>query len=381
MTIPYLPGWWDEISKSATGFASQLPQILQPDAVANKRLQDMIQQNPMLLTQIENMTPEARMAMEQTLGFKNKSPLQNLPVGAQLKQQMEEAKYVEGLTPQQQQIRLSRKVGTLTPEEIARQQTKQQQEDQKFQQDLANGTLQNKVLTGQVKEIERIGAQVDSAIAKYPTLQGIDLKKIVGTAVRGGTPIDPQLMTAIQSDPGAKQLFEIAYSSELAKFKNELDTRLAKTKSAQDETLLIRTLAEIGNQLNDQESRTMMEMQNAIKSFDDTMSNPINRLQPGGGFVTQQQIDARKSALIKPYEDRLKTIRDAATENTARTTSLVNKMGIKTPQAAPPIAPPQQVGPTMDREAQLAQEAIRQRPEMAAQIRAAYKQRTGKDLP
>jgi hypothetical protein len=337
MSLPYIPGWWDEISKSATSFASQLPQIIQPDSVAQKRLQEMIQQNPMLLSQIENMTPEARMGMEQTLGFKNKSPLQSLPVGAQLKQQMADAKYLETLTPEQQDIRQAARVGTLSLPELQRKKTKESQEDQKFQMDLNNGTLQNQVLTGQAKEVERIGNQVESALAKYPTLQGIDINKIVKGAVRSGAPVDPQLITAIQSDPGAKQLFDIAYTSELTKFKNELDTRLAKSRSTQDEALLLRTLAEIGNQLNDQEARTISELNIELGNFEKEQSNPANLI---ANLNNPNAAAQKKAEITKRYEDRLTQIRNAANINTERTTNLVDKLGLKSPTSAGSAPPP-----------------------------------------
>jgi hypothetical protein len=384
MSLPYIPGWWDEISKSATSFASQLPQIIQPDSVAQKRLQEMIQQNPMLLSQIENMTPEARRSMEQTLGFKNKNPLQSLPVGAQLKQQMADAKYLETLTPEQQDIRQAARVGTLSLPELQRKKTKESQEDQKFQMDLNNGTLQNQVLTGQAKEVERIGKQVESALAKYPTLQGIDINKIVKGAVRSGAPVDPQLITAIQSDPGAKQLFDIAYTSELTKFKNELDTRLAKSRSTQDETLLLRTLAEIGNQLNDQEARTISELNIELGNFEKEQSNPANLI---ANLNNPNAVAQKKAEITKRYENRLTQIRNAANINTERTTNLVDKLGLKSPTSAGSAPPPTSagmntpVGPTVDAEARLALDAIRQQPQNEMSIRAAYKQRTGRDLP
>jgi hypothetical protein len=382
MSLPYIPGWWDEISKSATSFASQLPQIIQPDSVAQKRLQEMLQQNPMLLSQIENMTPEARRSMEQTLGFKNKNPLQSLPVGAQLKQQMADAKYLETLTPEQQDVRQATRVGTLSLTEIERNKTKRSQEDQKFQIDLNNGTLQNQVLTGQAKEVERIGKQVESALAKYPTLQGIDINKIVKGAVRSGAPVDPQLITAIQSDPGAKQLFDIAYTSELTKFKNELDTRLAKSRSSQDETLLLRTLAEIGNQLNDQEAKTISEMNIELGNFEKEQKNYANVL---ANMNNPNAAAQKKAEIIKRFGDRLTQIRNAANINTERTTNLVDKLGLKSPNpagSAPPTAGMNMpAGPTVDAEARNALDAIRQQPQNEMSIRAAYKQRTGRDLP
>lgn len=372
----YIPGWAEGLLQSGDlrRLGGAAVEKFAPDLVANRRLQALVQQNPALLSQIENMTPEARMAMEQTLGFKKKTPLQSLPVGAELSSQMEMKDYIKNLTPAQRELRLAAKAGTKTPEQISR-------EDQLFQQNLQNGTLQNQILTGQAKDIERVGKQVDAAIAKYPTLQGVDINKIVKGAVRSGTPVDPQLITAIQADSGAKQLFDIAYTSELAKFKSELDTRLAKTRSTQDEALLLRTLTEIGNQLNDQEARTIAEMNIELNNFEKAQSTPANLI---ANLSNPNAVTEKRAAIVKRFEDRLTQIRGAARTNTDRTTSLVDKLGLKSPTAPPPPTSAgmnMPVGPTVDAEARLALDAIRQKPQDEMRIRAAYKQRTGRDLP
>lgn len=329
----YIPGWAEGLLQSGDlrTVGSAVGQKIAPDRFAQKRLQSLIDQNPMLLSQIENMTPEARIAMEQTLGFKNKTPLQSLPIGAQLKQQMEDAKYLEGLTPEQREFRQATRAGTLPLPELQRRKIRESQEDQKFNLDLQNGTLQNQILTGQAKDIERVGKQVDAAIAKYPTLQGVDINKIVKDAVRSGEPVDPQLITAIQTDPGAKQLFDIAYTSELAKFKSELEIRVAKTRSTQDEALLLRTLTEIGNQLNDQEARTIAEMNIELNNFEKAQSSPANLIQ---NLNNPNAVAEKRAAIVKQYEDRLVQIRNAAKTNTDRTTSLVDKLGLKSPMSS-----------------------------------------------
>lgn len=338
MSLPYIPGWWDTISQNAQRFASQLPQSIEPNKVANRRLQEMIQQNPMLLSQIENMTPEARIAMEQTLGFKGQSPLQQLPIGAQLRQQMEEAKYIEGMTPEQKEFRLATRTGTKTPKQLVN-------EEQKFQQDLQTGTLQLQVLGGQVKDMNRVQGQIDQAVAKYPGLEGVNLGQIASTVIGGGQ-VDPTLMTRIQSDPGAKVLYDSAYSVQLAKLKSQLDARVAgDAGSGNENRLLLGVLAEIGNQLNDQEMRTIAEMNAALDAYAAQQRSPQAMLQ---ALKTPTAVETERQAIRKPFEDRLAQIRKQATDNTNNTVKLLDKMGIKGGSSLVP--PPDGAGPRVDQD-------------------------------
>ena len=95
----YIPGWAEGLLQSGDlrRLGGAAVEKFAPDLVANRKLQALVQQNPMLLSQIENMTPEARAAMEQTLGFKKQTPLQGLPVGAELSSQMEMKDYIKNL--------------------------------------------------------------------------------------------------------------------------------------------------------------------------------------------------------------------------------------------------------------------------------------------
>jgi len=337
MSIPYIPGWWDTISQNAQRFASQLPQSIEPDKVASRRLQEMIQQNPMLLSQIENMTPEARIAMEQTLGFKGQSPLQQLPVGAQLRQQMEEAKYIEGMTPEQKEFRLAARTGTRTAKQLAT-------EEQKIQQDLQSGTLQLQILTGQVKDLNRVQSQIDQAAAKYPGLEGVNFGRIASTVIGGGQ-VDPTLMTRIQSDPGAKLLYDSAFSVQLTKLKSTLDANITKN-SSNENRLLLGVLAEIGNQLNDQEMRTIAEMNAALDAYEAQQRSPQAMLQ---ALKSPAAVEAERQKVRKPFEDRLAQIRKQATDNTNNTVKLLDKMGIKGGSSMTP-PPAEGAGPRVDQD-------------------------------
>lgn len=374
----YIPGWAEGLLQSGDlrRLGGAAVEKFAPDLVANRKLQALVQQNPMLLSQIENMTPEARAAMEQTLGFKKQTPLQGLPVGAELSSQMEMKDYIKNLTPAQRELRLAAKAGTKTPEQISR-------EDKLFQQNLQNGNLQNQILTGQVKDLTRVQGQIDASVSAYPDLKGIKFSDIAKAAIRGGQQIDSQLMTRIQSDVGAKTLYDAAYSAELNLFKNELDKKLALTKNPADQMQLLRVLTEIGNQLNDQQGKIILQMQSEAKYFDDQSKDLFVRMNNPTAFTQE----ARKK-LLERYDVQLEDINKRIQENREQAQKLAEKYGgmpMTTPTTASP--PPASagmnmpVGPTVDAEARLALDAIRQKPQDEMRIRAAYKQRTGRDLP
>lgn len=113
-----MPGWWDEISKNATGLVSQLPQMIQPDRVAGKRLQEMVQQNPMLLEQFSNMDDGTRNMLAQSLGFKNENPIAQLPVGAQRQERETKQKLRNEVMadPVKREEMLANEFGFLTPQ-------------------------------------------------------------------------------------------------------------------------------------------------------------------------------------------------------------------------------------------------------------------------
>jgi len=334
----YIPGWAEGLLQSGDlrRLGGAAVEKFAPDLVANRKLQALVQQNPMLLSQIENMTPEARIAMEQTLGFKKQTPLQGLPIGPELAARKEEQDYLKGLTPQQREIRLATKAGTKTPEQISR-------EDQLFQQNLQTGNLQNKVLTGQVKDLERVQGQIDAAVSAYPDLTGIKFSDIAKAAIRGGQQIDSQLMTRIQSDVGAKALYDAAYSAELNLFKNELDKKLALTRNPADQMQLLRVLTEMGNQLNDQQGKILLQMQADLRAFDEKMKNPLMVLE---SLKNPEALDKARAEAMSPYQTQLDAINKAIKENRFQIQKLSEKYGaVPIPEMETTVPPTGPVGP------------------------------------
>lgn len=118
MSIPYIPGWWDTISQNAQRFASQLPQSIEPERVAEKKFRELVQNNPMILDQFANMDPQQRQMIAEGFGFKAPpASLMNLPMGPQAKARKEEEDFVAGLSPEGKTEYAYRRRGLLTPAE------------------------------------------------------------------------------------------------------------------------------------------------------------------------------------------------------------------------------------------------------------------------
>lgn len=172
MSIPYLPGWWDEINRggAVTNFVSQLPGIIQPDRVAGKRLQELVQQNPMLMTQISEMDEGQRQAFANALGFRDfgKSGLGNLSEGPQLRQRREVERYLATATPEQKDIALAAKAGTKSKRELTQNDTLFGLGVQEKEQNIRTGAQQeqlNAIKLNEAKELENLSSTLK---VKYP---------------------------------------------------------------------------------------------------------------------------------------------------------------------------------------------------------------------
>lgn len=104
MAAIYIPGWADQLI--ASGLPEQFGNILankfDPEGVANRKFQQLIQNNPMILDQFANMDPAQRQAMAEGFGFKTPpSSLMNLPMGPQAKARKDEEDFINSLSPEQ----------------------------------------------------------------------------------------------------------------------------------------------------------------------------------------------------------------------------------------------------------------------------------------
>lgn len=280
MSLPYIPGWWDTISQNAQRFAQALPQSIEPEGVANRRFQQLIQQNPTIMQDFANMDPAMRQSMAQAMGMKSvPQALQDLPKGEKLKQQ----EFVAGLSPAMQERYRLGQAGLKTESEYS-------MAERAAKLELETGELRNQVATGQVKDMKRADKLIEDAALAYPSLRGVNFTELAKQVVRTNDQVDPTLITAISADPGAKQLFDTAVGVQRMKYESDLRAQLAQMKGPDDKRQtameLLRVLQLQGNSLENQ----LQQMNANRKAWQE---DPANLFRPFPGDQGIQQIQQK----------------------------------------------------------------------------------------
>lgn len=158
MSAIYIPGWADSLLQSNTfgQLGGMLAQKFNPEGVANRKFQQLIQNNPMILDQFANMDPAQRQAMSESFGFKAPpASLMNLPMGPQAKARKEEEDFVNTLSPEGRTDYAYKRRGLLTP---AEQDYKKQLEKinlEKITDDAGLSKLLNAEKTRAIQQIEQ----------------------------------------------------------------------------------------------------------------------------------------------------------------------------------------------------------------------------------
>jgi hypothetical protein len=156
MSLPYIPGWWDTISQNAQRFASQLPQSIEPERIAERKFRELVQNNPMILDQFANMDPAQRQAMAEGFGFKTPpSSLMNLPMGPQAKARKEEEDFVNALSPEGKTEYAYKRRGLLTPAEQDYKKQLEKIQLEKITDDVGISKILNAEKTRAIQQIEQ----------------------------------------------------------------------------------------------------------------------------------------------------------------------------------------------------------------------------------
>ena len=161
MSLPYLPGWWDQINRdgAAEKAFSAFDKSRRPDAYANQSLQQMMQQNPGMLDKIANMDPQQRTLFSQTMGFQNQNPFENLAPGQQLLDRQEKASAVAKLNPQQKEQRSAVLAGVDSERKMGR-------EDKLFDTSLEGMIIDNKTGKQNLEKLETEFARNENILIK-----------------------------------------------------------------------------------------------------------------------------------------------------------------------------------------------------------------------
>lgn len=374
--MEYIPGFWDQLAPSATGFVDKLLRTVNPNHFAQQDFNKIVQQNPQVLQQLSNMNPQERELYAQSLGYKGGvNPFAQMAEGTQsqaAKLDLGNKKRVAGAferasaTPQGQAQVDAALTGTKTPEQLA-------QEKSTFEMQQKLGQLNLDLSELKKVDLTRSQKIVDAAFAAHPTL---DSKTVNATldAMFKGQPVDPQLANRIQADPGASDLFQLAYKIRLQRMEEEARIRAAAIQKEGNAPMYIRALSELRQDSQRQIALKQGQLQGLVGSFmpeakaqEKIVREEIARLEAEDA----QRAEIAKSLIMSAVGGDKKN--PQFKEIVSKTAQPATPFGPRA-DLAQPSAPP-------DPEAQLALDAIRQQPAREAAIRAAYKTRTGKNLP
>lgn len=303
--MQYIPGWWDQLGGQITGFVDKAQQAFAPNFYAQKKLQELIQQNPNILQDFSNMDESQRALLAQGLGFKGgQNPIAGLQEGDQLSLKKEKQNALKNLTPDQKVQRASVITGTQTQENINRGRIEDQQKDAKFNLDQELGAINKEIGLGRLTDQKRADAILSAAQSKYPSLQGVDFKKVIKDELAGK--IDPMLVTALQADPGAAEVYNTQKKYVFMQMEEDARTRLAKIKDPNESAVYIRALSELGSLYN-------VEMNNLR-----TELTPLD----GDMFITK---GSPKDQYREQLREQLATLRQRASQTNQMVMELVGQ--------------------------------------------------------
>lgn len=251
MSIPYLPGWYDMLDKDALSRAmTNIGNTFAPDTMGSQRLQALLQQNPMMVSQLSNMDPSQRQAVASALGFKNydRSGLGKIEEGPELQARQELQGYLKNLSPDQRNLRAAKMTDTDTQENINNNRTIFDLGKREKEQGLDIGE-QSKVMNDQkiqlqaleLDEANQFKTLQDTLKVKYPT-ENIDLQQVLKTALTGQG--DTQLLQRVMSDKTLAPGFKLLYDAYMDRLKLQAQMSVASLKGPEEKFYGIRFLGQ-----------------------------------------------------------------------------------------------------------------------------------------
>lgn len=387
--IPELPGWWDEISGSAEPLINAFMQRMRPDAFAGQRLQQQIQQNPMLVNQIANMDDSARQAFASTMGFRNMpGAIQNMAPGQERLDREERNRMKSSFTPQDQAEYKAGLFGLKTPDERRRATTTENQQNTRFLQDQQRFdwekelndiniplTKSNADVAQLINEQKKIDFE---RLRKFQKEYGdIDYSVVFNALLnptKKMTPVAAAMLQVVGNNPEAASA--VRNMIELYQINKQAAMRGANAQDDYDRIALGYAKEANDNVANAMKNFNTITKNNSMSQIDITRGKQIDPQGFGANYdrALQEVIAANARA------EQLHPIM----RNFMKRTQNVDIGDYVKPNLGPSVTPAAGAvpNPTVpDPLAQQALDAIKQRPDAEAQIRASYKAKTGKDLP
>ncbi len=208
--MQYMPGWWDTIKDDAMGFTNQLMRQVNPNHFAQKDFEQIAKQNPQVISQIANMSPEERAALEQSMGFRaGGSSFAKIPDGMERTQALKHQKRTDEAEAADPDAFRKRLFGTRTVEDRA----KEGIDIKKGQQSIVTGEQEQKInaQTIALNGLKLDDAEMDLKEQKrlrdlIPDIGEVDLGHLADAVVTGKQ-VDNNLLARINSDKNISKVF------------------------------------------------------------------------------------------------------------------------------------------------------------------------------
>jgi len=291
-----LNNWWEEINKGGVveKLFQNLDKRLRPDAYANQKYQEMIQQDPSMMLKLSDLDPTQRDAFAQALGFRDmgKSPIAGLPEGEGLKFRKQKEAYEASLTPAQRDEYFANTFGGVSNRKITREDKEEGRKDSAEGRavDLFGQTKEMNALTiaeqkAQAREREYTQRTLDGLRIRFPA-ENINLEQALQDMMQN-KPNTP-LMQRITTDPTIAPTFKMLWEATMERIKLQAQRDIASLKSPQEKFMGLQFL--------------QMNADNALQALNNA-DKAVAELGTAGMYINpvkyQQAVDAAAAAKLQ----------------------------------------------------------------------------------
>jgi len=283
--MAYIPSWAETYFPQLQQSFQQIGKIIAPDYYAQETFKQLAQQDPTLVSRLSNMDDgERQVYSKNVLGARNKNPLESIGIGSERKAREDRVAAIKLLTPDELKSMQNRDLGVTSQADLDRKKVVEGQQDTSYglnvsnaQQNLVSGQQAIDLNDFKFEDLKKSRAKLDEAMAAYPTLKGINIGHVAAEAVYGRG--DANLITMIQQDQGANELYESAKKQKVDEIAasysmRELMQRERNTRDRPKKEVINADMQVLGQSLNEAQQELSRATTNITKTLE---SNSILR--------------------------------------------------------------------------------------------------------
>ena len=295
MSIQYVPGWWDQIKPEATGFMSELMKVAQPDFHANKKLQEMMMQNPGLADQIANMSDDQRQMFAQTMGFKKQQPFANMAPGAEREKRERNNATINALTPDEKRNWSLGQVGAKSQADLDFDKSNKGNTLKLFDVNFDKAILDKKTGELNLKNLTTELDRREKILARHPSGDIAALARRVAYK----QPVPTEVLERVMADQNIKSAYDDYLRGFQMEIAGNLQGALARIRNPGEKLLLLPTI-----------DKSLDDTQRLIQELEDKTTGKTGMLEAQvfnsitGKMIENPVFAENKKALTKAYNYR-----------------------------------------------------------------------------